>query len=374
MKRVSLMLLAAALLVTMGAFVSTGMAEDGADQPNPGYEAVTSGGNLVVEVARNAAPSVVGVYNLAKTWDPRTDKVDIVEQSSGSGVVILVKDGSAFIVTNNHVVNGNQGIEVLLPGVDERVPAEVVGVDSSTDIAVVKIEDINLTAIPMGDSDQLQVGELAIAIGNPGIYGESFDSTVTCGIISALNRNVKDTFQRRVNAIQTDAAINPGNSGGALLNAKGELIGIPSLKIGGSVFMGSASYEGLGFAVPVNTFKPVVEQLIANGKVVRPRLGVGIVDQRGPSEPLVNYPPSGSQITIVEPGSPAEKAGIKTGDVIYEVNGVRVKSNFELTAEIDRHKEGDTLTIKLYRPSEDRGATLESMLLTVEATLEILDK
>jgi serine protease Do len=261
----------------------------------------------------------------------------------------------------------------LLSG--ERIPAKLVGYDDGTDIAVLKIDQkIEARPVPFGDSDQLVIGELAIAIGNPGATDSVLFGTVTAGIISALNRADVDAgnFTRSVSVIQTDAAINPGNSGGALLNAKGEQIGIPTLKI---MYDSTTVFEGLGFAIPINTVKPLIQQIISTGHVVRPRLGVTVQDFDGPDEALPKYPPAGVQVMNVEPGSPADKAGLKAYDIITTINSLRVKTIDELTGEIDRHKAGEAMQLDVYRAYDpitgEQSKKTEQLTLTVQ--LELLD-
>ena len=175
-----------------------------------------------------------------------------------------------------------------------------------------------------------------------------------------------------MSVIQIDAAINGGNSGGALLNAKGELVGVPTLKM---MYSTSSVYEGLGFCVPVNTAKDIIEDLIAHGKVIRPRLGIGVQDFDGPDEAMRSWPPAGIQITMIEEGSPAEKAELQKGDIITAVDGVRVKTYTELTSEIDKHEAGDVVTLTIYRYYDASGRVIsEYETFDAEVTLEILDE
>ena len=336
-KILSLMLICAFMLVSVSSAETTT------------YAAVYSADNPVPAIAERVRPAVVQVINEAVMWSKDTGEIH-QPQSYGSGVLI---DERGYIVTNNHVVDKADVLRVeTLDGT--VLEAELIGFDDGTDLAMLKVEEGKIKAdpVPMGDSDQLVIGELAIAIGNPGDADDVLFGTVTCGIISALGRqNVSaGNFTRRVETIQTDAAINSGNSGGALLNAKGELIGIPTLKM---VVSYDSIYEGLGFAIPVNTVKNVVNQLIDTGKVTRPRIGVSVATLEGPDEPLRKYAPAGAQVMVVEPGGPADMAGIRMYDIVTEINGIRVRDINDLTSEIDRHAAGESVHLKICRYFND---------------------
>ena len=198
--------------------------------------------------------------------------------------------------------------------------------------------------------------------------------TVTAGIISGLERegvSAQGSFTRPVSTIQVDAAINTGNSGGALLNAQGELVGIPTLKMTASY---TTIYEGLGFCIPINTAKDIIEQLIENGEVVRPRLGVTVVAQDGPDEPMRNFAPAGVRVENVEEGTPADEAGLQRYDIITEINGTRVYSNDELIAVIDQFSEGDTVELTICRYYSENGTPLAQYEeFTAEVELKIID-
>ena len=205
-----------------------------------------------------------------------------------------------------------------------------------------------LVPVSIGSSSDLIVGSTAIAIGNPG--GEHLANTVTQGIISALERSevYSTNTTRGVAYIQHDAAINSGNSGGGLFNYKGELIGINTLKYGGSGYS-SVTFEGLGFAIPVDTVYPIAMQLIEKGEVIRPQMGVTVTDIEGPNEPMSNYAPASVCINSVEADSPAARAGLQQYDFIYAVNGERVKTFRELTGILDHFQAGDTVTLTIVR-------------------------
>ena len=295
-----------------------------------------------VAVYEKCSESVVGVITYSESYSRTTGNVEKTEVGEGSGIVIS-DDG--YILTNNHVIADGNYYEALLSSGD-KVEAELVGADSGTDIAVLHVEGQTLKAIEIGTSTDLKVGETVIAIGNPG--GSVLANTVTQGIVSALERDMKNTFTRDVKTIQHDAAINPGNSGGALLNTKGQLVGINTLKYTGSTYS-STTYEGLGFAIPIDTAMPLAEQIIEYGEVRRPALGITCGTFSGPDEPISNYPPASVVISDVTKGAPAEEAGLMPFDFITEVDGTRIKSLNDLTAVLDSHKEGDTITVKVLR-------------------------
>ncbi|HXX64519.1 MAG TPA: Do family serine endopeptidase [Bacteroidota bacterium] len=263
------------------------------------------------------------------------------EQGFGSGVIIT-PDG--YIVTNNHVIDDAEkdGIEVVMHD-KIRFKGRLVGTDPSTDLAVVKIEAKDLPAAALGNSDNVQVGELALAIGNP----LGLTSTVTAGIISAKGRNIniiRDNYNIE-DFIQTDAAINPGNSGGALVNMSGEVIGINT-----AIATTNARYQGYGFAVPVNLLKTVAADLIKEGRVRRGYIGVeiGLVDQTM-ANALGLSEAKGVLVQKTVSGGAGESAGVKDGDVILSVDGKEVNAPNELQSYIATHHPGDAVTLKLYR-------------------------
>jgi serine protease Do len=292
-----------------------------------------------VEIARNVGPTVVGINSKTQVqsfWGmPQT------AEGSGSGILIS-QDG--YIVTNNHVIEGANEIKVILNNGKEH-QAKVIGSDSRTDLAVIKIDVTGIKYAVLGDSSTLQVGELAVAIGNP--LGNELAGSVTLGIISALNRTIT-VDNRALNLIQTDAAINPGNSGGALVNNYGEVIGINSIK------MKEVGVEGIGFAIPINEAKPVIEDLMNGGYVKgRPVIGIGgrnVTEQDAKAYSI----PVGVYITEVAPYSAAELAGIRQRDVVIKFNGVEVKTVEEINTEKEKYKVGDTVKITLNRNGEER--------------------
>jgi serine protease Do len=334
------------------------------------YSVVYSSENPIPQIAADVRPAVVQVINIIKTWYPDAG-VRTEDQAFGSGVYF---DERGYVVTNYHVIEGADMVDVMLLD-GSRLPAQLVGYDDGTDIAVLKVEEkIDARPVPLGDSDTLQIGELAIAIGNPGATDSVLFGTVTAGIISALDRQDVDAgnFTRGISVIQTDAAINTGNSGGALLNAKGELIGIPTLKI---MYDSATVYEGLGFAVPINTIRPLLAQIIQTGKVSRPRMGVTVTDFDGPDEALPKHPPAGVQVMEVEMQGPAGRAGVLRYDIITSINGMRVTRYTQLTGEIDSHQAGDIMALEIYRAYDPLTGTLliAPQTLSVEVALEIAD-
>ena len=354
------------LMALILAAMTGGLVAQAASTP---YSVVYSSENPIPEIAKNVRPAVVQVINILESWNPKDGPLS-EDQAYGSGVYF---DARGYVITNFHVVEGADLIDVkLLSG--DRLAATLVGYDDGTDIAVLKVEDrIDAAPVPFGDSDQLAIGDLAVAIGNPGADAVLF-GTVTAGIISGINRADIDAgnFTRSVPVIQTDAAINTGNSGGALLNAKGELIGIPTLKI---MYDSTTVFEGLGFAIPINTIKPLIAQLIDTGRVVRPRMGIVVEDFDGPDEPLSKFPPIGARIVSVEPGSPADKGGVLRYDIVTRVNDKRVKSINDVTAEVDRHQEGDEVTLEIYRAFDPVTGEMRSKAetLTLVIRLELID-
>ncbi|NLY44271.1 MAG: PDZ domain-containing protein [Clostridiaceae bacterium] len=292
----------------------------------------------VVEIAKKAGPAVVGIVNKVQTQGFIRETV---EQGSGSGI-ILTSDG--YIVTNNHVVDGASEVTVIL-NTGQQYDAQLVGKDRKTDLAVIKIDAKGLDYAELGDSSKLQVGELAVAIGNP--LGQELAGSVTVGVIGALNRTLQ-VEDRLLTLIQTDAAINPGNSGGALVNCYGEVIGINTVKIA------SSNIEGLGFAIPINEAKPIIEQLIQHGYVKgRPLIGIGGRDLSSEVAEIYGLP-TGVYVQQVSPGSGAEAAGIRPGDIITKINGKAIRSIKELNAEKDKFKAGDTVELEIYRQGMTR--------------------
>ena len=300
--------------------------------------------------AKKILPSIVGI----KVEYP-VNSIFLTQQTTasaeGSGI-ILSEDG--YILTNNHVVNSSSSSTTYSLGEASRVivylyndeteyEAKVVGTDTETDLAVIKIEKTGLTAAELGDSDSVLVGEYSMAAGNP----LGMQSTVTVGAISAVNREVTDSDGKTFTLIQTDAAINSGNSGGALVNSKGQVIGINTLKVS------ATGVEGMGFAIPINSAKPIYEQLIQYNKVKRPYIGISGRDLDSKTASRNNLV-EGIYVVSVEEYSAAEEAGIKAGDVIVKADGQEVKTMTELNTVKNKHSIGDEMTITINRKGQEK--------------------
>ena len=303
--------------------------------------AETADPSPAIYVAQTTAKSVVGVKSSAQTWSVHSGTT-VQPVSSGSGVV--VKDGG-YILTNYHVIENCNVFEVLLPS-GEYTEAKLVGSDSTLDIAVLQAESDELVTCETGTVADLLVGSTVVAIGNPG--GDTLANTVTQGIVSALERDLEGGAQRAVSYIQHDAAISSGNSGGGLFDYRGRLVGINTLKYGSSTYS-TVTFEGLGFALPIDTVMPLVEQIIEFGKVVRPQMGVMTLDWEGPDEPIDSYPPKAVLVAEVLEGSPAEAAGVRLYDFITAINGERVHNFREMTMHLDKCQAGDTITVTVAR-------------------------
>lgn len=308
----------------------------------------------IVEVAQRVTPSVVSVFS-EKTIQVQPEMVPFFgerffhpgmpqshrQQSLGSGVIVS-SDG--IIITNHHVVAGGEKIRVALKDQRELV-ATIIGTDPQSDVAVLKVEAQDLPALPIADSSKLQVGEVVLAIGNPFNLGQ----TVTAGIISAVGRaNMGITDYE--DFIQTDAAINPGNSGGALINLRGELVGINT-----AILSQSGAYQGIGFAIPSNMALQVKDALVTNGKVVRGWLGVAIqAVTEDLAESLGLTPRVGVLVSSVSPGSPAAQAGLKRGDVITEIDGTKINDPAQLRNQIAYAGKGKKLRVDFLRDGKEQ--------------------
>ena len=270
-------------------------------------------------------------------------------EASGSGFIVSA-DG--YIVTNNHVIDGASSVSVIVAGEKDPIKAKIVGKDATTDIAVLKIDRTNLTFVTLGDSDSLQVGELAVAIGNP--FGELAGS-VTVGVISALDREITIN-NATYNLLQTDASINEGNSGGPLVNSYGEVVGVTNAKV--------SSGEGIGFAIPINDVKTVIEDLINNGFVSgRPVLGIGVVTVDQTTADQYGWP-LGAYIRQVDKNSAAEKAGLQVGDIITKMDGTDITSTEDVVKIKNAHKVGDSISVTVTR----NGGTLDMTLVLQEGS------
>jgi serine protease Do len=340
---------------------------DAGNQLQPQTESVTENNSNIVttptsskssgtiaDIIETSSKSIVGITNIQSQSNPFSQSKGNVESGSGSGVIFKKEGSSAFIVTNNHVIEGASKVEVSLYN-GEKVDAEVVGTDALTDLAVVKIDAAKAAdVIEFGDSSVLRAGDQVLAIGNP--LGLDLSRTVTQGIVSAVDRSISvPTYagEWEMNVIQTDAAINPGNSGGALINTDGKVIGINSLKISQN------GVEGLGFAIPSNEALPIVNQLIEKGKVERPYLGVSLADlAQIPDMYLDNLPEnvdSGTMVTYVDPNSAAAAAGLQEQDVIVGINDEKVRNASDLRRYMYTELEtGDNVELKIYRDGKQQ--------------------
>lgn len=320
-------------------------------QPPVAKAAVSEARNTpIVRAAQAVGPAVVGITNKAYARDYFNRKV-VVEQGSGSGVIF---DASGYIATNNHVVEGASELVVSLSD-GRTLPAKLIGTDPATDLAVVKVEATGLPVAQFGDSDSLMVGEPAIAIGNP--LGLEFKGSVTAGVISALNRSI-EIGERRFKLIQTDAAINPGNSGGALVNADGVVVGINSAKIA------VQGVEGIGFSIPINTARPIIQSIVDKGRVVRSYLGVGALDKATAAR--YGYElnlEKGVYVANITKSGPAAKAGIRQGDIILKVGSAETNSVADLRAALDAIPVGSRVDVLISREGRQQtiGVLLEEM-------------
>lgn len=298
---------------------------------------------VVEAVAKKALPSVVGITTV-ETVEGFFGAQEL--QGVGSGIIVA-KDG--YILTNSHVVGDGKAksIDVLLDD-NSTVPAELLWNDASMDLAVIKVNKTGLVAAELGDSEKLNIGEKAIAIGNP--LGLNFNRSVTAGYISGIGRTLTTRDGKAIsNLIQTDAAINQGNSGGPLLNSKGQVIGINSAKIGGE------GTEGLGFAIPINTAKEIVTSLIEKGDAKPIVLGIQIADYeyyKAYFRIKDNY--SGVIILKIEPNSIAQKNGLMQNDIITKVGDKNIKNTDDLRTSLIKYKTGDTLTLTILRNGSEK--------------------
>nr|MDD6335564.1 trypsin-like peptidase domain-containing protein [bacterium] len=314
----------------------------GSSNVNLGGSALTlSNENILEQIYEKISPAIVSVSNMQYKFGQGGRTLQLA--GTGSGVVVSEE---GYIITNYHVIqDANQVLVTFSDGVE--VEAEIIGGDAPGDLAVLKVDKDNLTVVPIGDADNAKVGSLAIAIGNP----DRFAGTLTVGYISGPQRTITLDSGYSMKFLQTDAAINPGNSGGALLNSKGELIGITALKttyVGTDEYGNAIAAEGLGFAIPINEAMPIVQEIIQKGYYSRPTLGISGRDVTTAMQ-MQGYP-KGFLVKTVTKGGAAEKAGIKAEDVITGIDGVTVESYDSLIEELYKHKPGDTVTLTIRRP------------------------
>ena len=333
---------------------------------NSGYVSQVNLSNYsdtAVYAANKILPSIVGIK---LEYTVNNSMLQIFGKSSsstatatGSGIIIS-EDG--YILTNNHVVSSSSSsssnssyyqvseaskLTVTLFNDDTEYEAKIVGKDEQTDLAVIKIEKSGLSKAEFADSDSIKVGEFAMAVGNP----IGMQSSVTCGIVSAVNRQVTDSDGKQYTLIQTDAAINSGNSGGALVNSEGKVIGINTLKLSGT------GIEGMGFAIPINSTTDITSQLIQYSKVKRPYIGITGIDLNEETAKTYNLV-TGVYVKSVEDFSSGEKAGIKAGDVIIEADGTKISSMDDLNKIKNSHKIGDEMKIKVNRNGQEKDLTI----------------
>lgn len=339
---------------------STTITQTAVKNENSTTKAVDKVKDAVVSIITYSANSQNSLFGYGESdTDTNTEQVS----SQGSGVIYKKDREYAYIVTNTHVINGAKKVDIRLAD-GTKVPGEIVGTDTYSDIAVVKISSEKVSAVAeFGDSSQLTVGETAIAIGSP--LGSEYANTVTQGIVSSLNRTVslksEDGQAISTKAIQTDTAINPGNSGGPLINIQGQVIGITSSKIATN---GGTSVEGLGFAIPSNDAIKIIEQLEKNGKVTRPALGIQIVNLSNLSTTdlqklkLPNNITSGVAVRSIQPNMPAN-GHLEKYDVITKVDGNPIASATELQNALYSHSVGDEMTITYYRNGKEETTTIK---------------
>ena len=314
--------------------------------------------DTAVYAANKILPSIVGIqieYNVTSMFSIFGGNQASTATATGSGIIIS-DDG--YILTNNHVVSSSESeayyqvseatkITVTLFNDDTQYEATIVGTDEETDLAVIKIDATGLTKAEFADSDSIKVGEFAMAVGSP----LGLQSTITCGVVSAVNREVTDIDRKTYTLIQTDAAINAGNSGGALVNSEGKVIGVNTLKLTGN------DVEGMGFAIPINSTTDITSQLIQYSKVRRPYIGVTGMDLDAETARKNNLV-EGIYVKDVETFSAAEKGGIKIGDVIIKADGKDVKTMDELNEIKNSHNIGDEMTITVNRDGEQKDLTI----------------
>lgn len=321
-----------------------------------------------VDKVKDAVVSVITYSSNSQNSLLGSDETDTdtnAEQvySEGSGVIYKKEGDTAYLVTNTHVINGAKKVDIRLAD-GTKVPGEIVGSDTYSDIAVVKIAADKVTTVAeFGDSSQLTVGETAIAIGSP--LGSEYANTVTQGIVSSLNRNVslksEDGQAISTNAIQTDTAINPGNSGGPLINIQGQVIGITSSKIASN---GGTSVEGLGFAIPANDVINIIKQLEKDGKVTRPALGIHMVNLSNLSTTdlqklkLPGNVTSGVAVRSVQKNMPAN-GHLQQYDVITKIDDKAISSTTELQSALYSHSIGDSMTVTYYRDGKEETTTIK---------------
>ena len=309
--------------------------------------------DTAVSVAEKVLPSIVGIkvqYSVKNIFGGQS-----VAEAEGSGIII---NEEGYILTNNHVIDSSSAssyynvseaskVEVFLHNDEIAYEAKIIGSDKQTDLAIIKIEKEGLIAATLGNSADIKIGEFSMAIGNP----LGMQSSVTCGVISAINREVTDSTGRKFTLIQTDASINSGNSGGALVNSKGEVIGINTMKFSGE------GVEGMGFSIPISSTTDIVSQLIQYSKVKRPYIGITGLDLTEKTA-SANDLPIGIYIKEIADFSPAQKAELKVGDVILSANGTKVETMEELNDIKNKLQINDKIDLKVHRNGKEIDITV----------------
>lgn len=312
-----------------------------------------------IYAANKILPSIVGIkveYTVNSVLSMFGNQPQSSTASASGSGIIISDDG--YILTNNHIVatsstesyyqvSDANKITVTLFNDKNEYEAKIIGKDEQTDLAVIKIDKTGLSKAEFADSDNIKVGEFAMAVGNP----LGMQSSITCGVISAVNREVTDSDGKKFTLIQTDAAINSGNSGGALVNSEGKVVGINTLKLSGT------GIEGMGFAIPINSTTDITSQLIQYSKVKRPYIGISGMDLDEKTAKTYNLV-VGIYVKSIENFSAAEKAGLKIGDVIIEADGKKVKTMDELNEIKNSHKIGDEMKLKISRDGNEKDLTL----------------
>lgn len=317
------------------AMVGTGAQLTLSDTPRAGLAPIQStqnGGMTLQQIYKKVIPSVVSITAATPSGT-----------ASGTGI-IMSPDG--YVITNHHVIDGAVSIEVLTSD-DQQLSASLVGSDETSDLAVLKVAGVKLTAAEFGDSEQMEVGDEVVAIGDP--LGRELRGTMTDGIISAINRDLS-VNGRKMTLMQTNAALNNGNSGGPLINSYGQVIGINTMKL--SSYYSSATVEGLGFAIPISTAKPIVDELIEKGYVAgRPALGIN--GRTLPNAAQAYYHlPNGVYVETVDPSSDAYQRGIQVGDIITAIAGQSITDMDGLNVVKNQYQAGDTITLTIFRKGE----------------------
>ncbi|QUH29728.1 S1C family serine protease [Vallitalea guaymasensis] len=327
---------------------TTALTEDNLKEVSSDYTSIINDNyeSPVVAIAENMKPSIVTITSVVTAKDWFNNQYE--QEGTGSGIIFGENEDVIYIVTNQHVIDGARNVVVTFFN-SENINAKVVGYEREYDLAVLSVakKDMkkelldSIKIAKLGDSDKIKVGELAVAIGNP--LGKQYSNTVTVGYISAINRTLEST-DKSLPLIQTDAAINPGNSGGALVNAQSEVIGINSYKLA------STDIEGMGFAIPVNEAKPIIEDIV--NKKDRPALGIRGIDVTEEMGDFYGLP-IGILVKEVTEGSGAEKAGLRSQDIIFEFGGAKIFNFEDLQKEIEKYEVGDTVSVKVARKTNN---------------------